>query len=228
MRQDLILQPVHNTSTDILRCFALGKPISSDQRNFLEWHQKQLSSPLFDPVYKYYIESYKKELSHSFLLPSDFINAQSFQQFKKRLQLFLQQKMTNIPLRMTEKQFAQFKKVGMKELIFWHGNQLLSGAPFFPGGIPPVLFFQMGNSFGVVKYVILPEERALRANILIVFEDMHERNLNQCVEAYQKRMQLDLKHQHKILHQHKIEPVEHFIIRTPRLSLDPLKSSHPY
>lgn len=219
MRPTLILQPIHSSSSDIMRCFALAKPLSSDQRNFLEWHQRQLSSAAFDPVYRYYIEAAKKQHARSFLLPSDLINVQSLEQFKKRLKLFIQKKLSAITFTFTETQFAKFEELNMSELIFWHGNQLLSGAPFYPGGIPPVIYFQWGNYFGVAKYVMLAGEKALKANILVYFEDRQERDLDQCVADYQKKNQLALQNQHTILHQHELEPEHYdkFLIKTPTL-----------
>src|SRR5690606_18114391 len=142
--------------------------------------------------------------NHSFLLPSDKINVQSLQQLKKRLQLLIKGRSTLAPLHLSEKQFTKFKTLNMQELIFWHGNQLLTGAPFFPGGIPPVLFFQWGNYFGVAKYVFVPEEKALKANVLVYFEDMQDRSLNQCVADYHKKLQLALGQQNKLLYQHRL------------------------
>jgi hypothetical protein len=227
MQPQIILQPIHNSSADILKCFALGKPLSSDQLNFIDWHQKQLSSPEFDPVYKYYIESAKKKhtSSMSFLLHSEELTAESSKQLKRRLSLLLQQKASHALIGFTQKQFLQFKELNTQELIFWHGNQFLTAAPFFPGGIPPVIYFQWGNLFGIVKYVILADEKALKANILIYFEDMQDRFLDQCVEDYKKTLKIDLEIQQHILNENKIKPpaFDHFIIKTPTLTLDPMK-----
>ena len=60
----------------------------------------------------------------------------------------------------TKEDFETFKKVVCEELILTHGNQLLTGAPFYPGGIPYTLFFQWGNLFGVAKSVVHPDEKA--------------------------------------------------------------------
>lgn len=218
----LILQPIHPNSTDILRCFALGKPLSSEQQNFLEWHQQQLSSAEFDPVLKYYIESNKKrrkKYQTTFLLPHEELNKEDIQRLKKRIKIFLQNKNRQIVISITQKQFLQFKELNLHELIFWHGNQTLTGAPFFPGGIPPVIFFQWGNLFGVVKYVILSEEKSLKSNILIYFEDMVDRDLNRCVQEYTQRLDMALEQQNKILTNFAIEPpiLDQFLIKTPVL-----------
>jgi hypothetical protein len=227
MRPILILQPFQNNSADILRCFAEGKPLSSDQRNYLDWHQKQLSSPEFDPVYKYYIESIKREHreSSSFLMPTDVFNFASVQQFKKRLKMLLVNRLSGVAVHFTQKQLMQFNQVSTSELIFWHGNQFLTGAPFFPGGTPPVIFFQWGNLFGVVKYVIMAGDKTLKSNVLVYFEDMQERNLDQCVADYQRKLNEELAHQNIVLQEHKIDPapLNEFIIKTPKLTLDPMK-----
>lgn len=221
MRPTLILQPVHNSSADILRCFAQGKPLSGNQLNFLDWHEKQLSSHTFDPVLKYYLQSNRKKFRYhsSFLLPHEILNKAAIEAFKKRLALFLRGKYHRVILGMSQKQFFQFQQINAQELIFWHGNQYLTGAPFIPGGIPPVIYFQWGNYFGVAKYVILAGEKALRGNLLVYFEDLEERTLEQCVKTYEDNVQHAIDQQHNILYDHGIEPtvLQHFVIKTPTL-----------
>ena len=94
MRPKLILQPIHNSSADILQSFASGKPLTSDQMRFLEWHQRELSSAEFDPVLKYYLEYYKKhhqkQYQATFLLPHEELNFEDIQRLKKRIKLFIQ------------------------------------------------------------------------------------------------------------------------------------------
>jgi hypothetical protein len=189
--------------------------------HYLEWYQHQLSSRDFDPILKYYLASNKVHEKHraNFLLPHEILNEQDMVQLKKRIQLFLKQKKDRVILPFTHQQLQQFKQLGAKELIFWHGNQYLTGAPHFPGGIPPVLFFQWGNFFGIVKYVVLAEEKALKANILVYFEDRQERNLNECVKAYQHEMQQELNLQKEIFVSHELDAprLSHFLIKTPVL-----------
>ena len=218
-----VLQPVGNSSTEILRTFALDKPLSADQINFLDFHQKQLSSKEFDPVLRYYLQRYTGENKYhtSFLLPHEIVNHEAIKLLKKRLQLMLlNQPKKSATLNVTPKQFLEFKETGMQELIFWHGNQLLTGASMFPGGTPPVLFFQWGNFFGVVKYVVLAEEKSLKANLLIYFEDRQDRELDQCVQDYNLKLVNEKKEQHDLLHEHRIEPIRfsEFLIKTPRLT----------
>lgn len=225
MHPTLLLQPIHKNSTDILRAFALQKPLSPAQVNFLDWHQKELSSQSFDPIIKYYIHaqhSKRHQLNASFLLPHEIINDEAIKQLKKRLIAMLMQKKSHSVIHLTQKQFLQFKQMTIHELIYWHGNQFLTGAPFFPGGIPPILFIQWGNFFGVVKFVILPGEKALKANILIYFEDMQERDLETCVHDFEHNLQQDLKLQKELVMTHetenavespKVKFANHFLIK---------------
>lgn len=220
MKPVLILQPIHNSSADIMKCFGYGKPLSADQLNFLHRYQKQLSSKEFDPIIKYYLQSIKthKDKYHaSFLLPHEILNFESIEKFKKRLSLFLRENAKQVFVRFTPQQFEALKTYQPHEVILWHGNQFLTGAPFFPGGIPPVIYFQWGNYFGVVKYVILPGEKALKANLLVYFEDMQERDLDQCVLDYTKKFDKELTLQKEVLFENKIEPerFDEFLIKTP-------------
>src|SRR3990167_10243984 len=114
MPTKLILQPIHNSSADILQCFAGGKPLSSAQMQFLEWHQKQLSSAEFDPVLKYYIEYYKKHhqknYQATFLLPHEELNFEDIQRLKKRIKLFIQKNAHRVAIGLSQKQFLKFKE----------------------------------------------------------------------------------------------------------------------
>lgn len=222
MRESLILQPIHNTSADILNNFANNKPLTAEQLHFLDTHQSKLSSAQFDPIYKYYVDAEKKKRKYqgSFLMPVEEINQENLKKLKKRLQLFLQKKFSNVTLHFTTKQLLQFREVGAPELIYYHGNQFLTGAPFIPGAIAPVILFQWGNLFGVVKYVVLAEEKAIKANTLVYFEDMQERSLNECVLDYSKKLTNEFKLQNTILVENKLEPEEYdkFLIKAPVLT----------
>lgn len=223
-RPTFILQPVGDSSTEILRTFAHDKPLNPEQINFLNFHQKQLSSKEFDPILRYYLQRYTgdNKFHTSFLLTHEIINHESIKQLKKRIQILLtNQPKKSVSIPFTQKQFLEFKQAGIGELIFWHGNQFLTGAPSFPGGTPPVLFFQWGNFFGIVKYVVLAEEKALKTNILIYFEDRQDRELDLCVKEYNLRIDSEKRQQHDLLLENKIEPVrfKEFLIKTPRPSL---------
>src|SRR3990167_990292 len=224
MPTKLILQPIHNSSADILQCFAGGKPLSSAQIQFLDWHHKQLSSAEFDPVLKYYLEYYKKHqktFQTTFLLPHEEINFENIQLLKKRIKLFILKNKNRIVIELTQKQYLDFRKYNIHELIFWHGNQMLTGAPNIPGGIPPVIFFQWGNLFGIVKYLILADEKSLKSNILIYFEDLADRDVNQCVADYYHKLEMELSQQHEIISDYKIDSptAEQFLIKPPRMKI---------
>ena len=218
MKQSIILQPIHNTSVDILTNFANGKPLSAEQYQFLESHQSKLSSALFDPIYQYYVEAEKKKRKFhgSFLMPAEEITRENIKKFKKRLQLFLQQKFSHVTLQFTAEQLLKFKEVCAPELIYFHGNQFLTGAPFILGGIAPVILFQWGNFFGVVKYVIMADEKSMKGNTLIYFEDRQERSLDECVLDYGKKLSKEHSLQNTILAENKVEPEEFdkFLIKT--------------
>lgn len=226
MRNTLILQPIHSSTSDILRCFVLAKPLSSEQRNFLARHQKLLSSPEFDTVLKYYLQADKKnELNATSLVPKETFTPVSIQLLKHRLQTLLANKACRAVVQFTPQQLANLQELSMPELIYWHGNQTLNGAPFFPGGTPPVLYFQWGNLFGIIKHLVLSEEKSLLANTLVYFEDLQDRDLNQCVLDYEQKLRHELEKQNQILFENKIEPasLSQFLIKTPTLTLDPMK-----
>lgn len=191
MQPALTNKLVPHTFSDILKCFGEGKPLSAEQMHFLRWHQRALSSSIADPVLKYYLKSTRKQPQQklSVLFPKQKINDLTFQQIKQRVHTVLKNNLSHTDLKMTMQQYLQFKAAGIDELIFWHGNQFLTGAPFFAGGLPYVVYFQWGNLFGVVKFQVLSEDKALKGNVLIYFEDMQERYLSQCVADYTKHLQ---------------------------------------
>lgn len=218
MRPHLLLQPIHNSSADILKCFMDDRPLSSDQLQFLDWHQKQLSNEKFDPVLQYYLKLNKtrpRQFQGTFLLPDEIMNFEAIQKLKERIKLSLNQNAKNVSISLNEKQYVEFMELNTNELIFWHGNQYLTGAPMFPGGTPPVIFFQLGNYFGIVKYLVLAGEKTLKANFFIYFEDMHDRKLDQCVIEYHHRLNDDLRRQNDLLLKQKLEPssYHHFLIK---------------
>lgn len=221
MRPQLILQPIHNSSADILKSFALGRPLNCEQIHFLNWHQKELSNMLIDPLLKYYLKLKADHRPSSFLLPCEEINTHSIASLKKRLQATLQSGHHQAVIQLTYKQFLEFKEYSFPELIFWHGNQFLTGAPFYPSCVPPVIFFQWGNYFGIVKYVALPGEKSLKANVLIYFEDMQDRHINECVENYNQQLKNDIAMQNK--HLQIEENINHVVMtphfKTPKLTL---------
>ncbi len=223
-RPTLILHPLHHTTADIVRCFTLGKPLTPDQVNFLDWHQAQLSNPEFDPILKYYLKSrsdHQNNLHASFLLPHEKMNRESIALLKKRLAIMLQANPEHrVVMSLTQEQLLKFKEYTIQDLIFWHGNQFLTGAPFYPGGTPPLILFQWGNYFGIVKYVVIAGEKAVMGNLLLYFEDRQERSLDRCVSDYQKHMATDLELQTNLLHNKEIiKSDDPQFIKTPELTL---------
>jgi hypothetical protein len=202
MRPTITLQPTHNSSADMLRCFASGTPLSPEQLNFLEWHEHELSNQLLDPVIRYYLESLKKrkrDYRTSFLLPHEIINRESIQQLKKRIDIFLKEKKRHAVIQLTKKEYELFKYYIQQELVIWHGNPTKAPIPFFPQGIPAVLYFKWGHVFCAVKYVAVPDGNMLRSNILVYFEDMDNRDLNQCVYDYNLNFKNEIKLQKEII-----------------------------
>ncbi|GEM_PF-1585694 len=207
-RPTLILHPLHQSTADIVHRFTLGKPLSPDQMNYIDWHQIELSDPQFDSILKYYLKSRSSHAAHlhtSFLLPHEIMNKESIELLKKRIAILLKENQSNrIVMQLTHKQFLEFKEYTIHDLIFWHGNQFLTGAPFYPSGTPPLILFQWGNNFGIIKYVVIAGEKAVMGNLLLYFEDMQERTLDRCVQDYNKRMEDEIKLQNKLFESHKI------------------------
>lgn len=203
--------PNSYTYTQLLVNFADGKPIAPDLVNFLYRHEKILSCYALDPALKYYLKPYHRkaaESHHSFLLPHEKLNPNEVTQLKRRLDIFLKSQGSHVEFRLTPEEFTLLKQAGYPELILYHGNQFLTGAPFHPGGIPHIIFFQWGNSFGVAKYVVMAEEKSLKSNVLIYFEDMQDRYLDQCVKDYIHKHQLELRAESTQLQQQLTAPKE--------------------
>jgi hypothetical protein len=222
-RPTLLLHPLHPSTAEIVKCFLLNKPLTPDQKNYLDWHQAQLSSVHFDPILKYYLEKrsdYHNDFHTSFLLPHEKINRESIAFLKKRIAILLQENpKQRITMPLTHKQFLEFKEYTLQDLIFWHGNQFLTGAPFYPSGTPPLIFFQWGNYFGIIKYVVIAGEKSIKGNLLLYFEDMQERTLDYCVADYQKHMKEEIKLQNELLHHQTIYYERPKHIQEPELSV---------
>lgn len=184
----LSLKPNALIFKTIYASLADAKPLSSQEWNFIYQHQRTLSSYYFDPVLSYYLKNQNRFHSKSFLLPTEKLTKDSTKKLKKRLQLLLQTK-PSINMQTTGRQLKHFGRLNAKSLIFYHGNQFLTGAPFQLGGVPHTIFFQWGNLFGVAKYQILPGERILSSNVMVHFELLKERKLEQAVSEYQSNHQ---------------------------------------
>lgn len=207
MKPTLIDQPHDSYASEILKTFENERPLSADQINFLAMHEKILSSYAFDPVIRYYLKGYrdkaKKELA--FTLAQQKLTKPTVQHIKEYVQALLKNDLTHVDLKMTLEQFQHFKTIGIPELIFWHGNQFLTNAPFYPGGIPYIIYFQWGNTmgiseslFGVVK-LQLTANKLLKGNVHIYFEPMKNRTLYQCIKDYNHQMKLEPTQQNQLI-----------------------------
>jgi len=226
MKPTLIHQPNHYNLQELLVNFAGGVPLSPDQLNFLANYEKTLSSQVMDPILKYYLGPFhKKSAQQSFLMHRENFDADAAKELKRRLELLVSKQGERVKLKFTPNQFQELKNSAAPSLIYFHGNQFLSGAPFYLGGISHVVFFQWGNLFGVAKYAVLAEERSLKSNVFIYFEDMHDRYLEQCVNDFMKDMRHELlaapqpAHTNHLEKQAPHENYTHSPFQTPKLTL---------
>lgn len=181
MRSSLELKPLNNSFIQILMAFNNGKPLTSDQLNFLRRYHHMLNNPMIDSVCRYYGIINNKHNKVHLQKPRhalDFLD-----NLKEKVTAGIKHTRSHC-LHLTLKQLLQFKVMLMNELIFLHGNHTLTGAPFFPGGVPHVEFFQWGNLFGIVKYEEILGETALDANILIYFEEKQDKTLAQFAKEH--------------------------------------------
>lgn len=209
----LIAQPYAHWIADILARFEDGKPLSSDQLNFLVSHEKTLCNHALDLVIKYYLSSHHSPDKHlSFTVPAEKINRVNSHEIRDAVENLLHQELSHIDLKMSVDQFLQFKAVGFHELIFWHGPQFLSRTMQFSNSAPLVLYLQWGKLFGVVKLNAHMDSFVMDGNVLIYFEDVNRRSLNQCVLDYSKK--------HEIKHELSLEnKVDISCIKTPEQQL---------
>ncbi len=192
MKPTLIEQPFDSYLSSILKTFENDKPLSADQINFITQHEKLLSSFAVDPVIRHYlkVQRERRGKAMSFALTQEKLNEPVLKRIKAYVQQLLQQRLTHIDLNMSVKQFQHFKRVGVHELIFWHGNQFLTGAPFFLGGIPHIIYMQWGNLFGIVKLQLSFNELQLQGQVHIDLVDRKNRSLYECVKAYSEELKL--------------------------------------
>lgn len=166
---------------------SLAERVAKNPKTFLSWHKLALTTIGM---------KLENTFRPSFLLPNEKITLDAVKTLKSRLGAMLLNK-NNLMLPMTEKQFLDFKNYCLEELVFYHGNQFLTGAPFFPGGIPTFIPFQWGNLFGVARNSVSSSEKSVKGNILIYFEDMRDRELDRCVEEYLHNIQKDTSDEQK-------------------------------
>lgn len=208
MKPTLIERPYDSYLSAILKTFESDKPLSADQINFIAQHEKLLSNFALDPVIRHYlkVQRERRGKTMSFALTQEKLNEPVLKRIKAYVQRLLHQQLTHIDLNMSVKQFQHFKRVGMHELIFWHGNQFLTGAPFFPGGIPHVIYMQWGNLFGIVKLQISFHDLQLQGQVHIDFVDRKNRSLYECVKHYSEALKISEQPQAPTLEIPKVEP----------------------
>lgn len=180
---ELKLTPPHDFFADMEQVFREGKPLSARQHHFIEWHPSQFSTAKFDPLVRYY--GIRKSVG-SFLLPAGKVTKETIEHLKRRLRYALDFLHHGVEIIMTPQQLHEFKLIIDSELIYYYGNQTLTGAPFIHGGLPHIIYFQWGNYFGIIKYEVEPGEKYLKANLLVYFEDLGDRLLEQCVKEYEQ------------------------------------------
>lgn len=213
----LIALPFAHWIADILNRFEDGKPLNSDQLNFLLRHEKTLETHSLDLVFKYYLGAHKTAPTQAlpFTLPNFKLDTNSVHQIKNTIQTLLNKNLKHVDLKMSMEQFLQFKAVGIHELVYWHGPQFLSQTTPFPGAAPQVIYLQWGKLFGVVKLNNLVESHILDGNLLIYFEDMDLRSLNQCVLDYTSHHKLELEPQLQFVQKLEEAPLQHHTLPTP-------------
>lgn len=199
MKPRIINQPFPHWIADILEKFENGQPLSSDQLNFLMMHEKTLGSHELDLVIKYYLSSHAKDTAKtlSFTLPTAKIDSNNLSEVHNAVENLLQHGISHVDLQISAEQFMQFKAAGFNELVFWHAPQFLSRTWPVPGITPMTLYFQWGKLFGVVKLNEFDNNFILDGNVLIFFEDLNLRSVNQCVLDYTKHHKIDLTPQSK-------------------------------
>lgn len=138
--------------TAIRKAYFDSKPLTSAQLHYL-WMNRNRLAPGLEAVARYYLDGSQfspKTRQYSFIKPRSILSLTDIENLRRRLTLMLNITNHGIQISLTPAQFMQLKN-SLGELLFLHGNQVLTGAPFFPGGVPHVDFFQWGNLMGVVK-----------------------------------------------------------------------------
>lgn len=220
MQPTLSLHPIHASSAEILKCFATGKPLSAEQINFLDWHAKELSNENYDPIVRYYLDSEKRKTKKtSFLLRYEIINSDAINDLKLRILASLNDKNDHVEIQLTEQQFMQFKQNAGYDLLYWHGNQFITGPYLYPTRIPPMIYLSWGNFFCVIRYVALAIGKQLKPQMILYIEKKLDRTLDQCVLEYNDKIQHAIQLQKEITTQHQLTETHEPSIKIPRLAL---------
>lgn len=219
LKNELIAQPYAHWIADILHRFEDGKPLSSDQLNFLLTHEKSLGSHALDLVIKYYLSAHKNnpDKSLEFTIPSEKLDQFNFHQLKEVVHNLLEHNLSHVDLNMSLEQFKQFKVAGLHEIIYWHGPQFLTRALPSHNMLPRVIYLQLGQYFGVVTIKAVVERLVFSGNVNIYFEYINDRSLNQCILDYAKKHALEekLRLEHSLTHPTHEELIDQPLHRLP-------------
>lgn len=211
---------------DIFKKFEAGKPLSSDQLNFITSHARALSNSTLDPVLRYYLKEHqlRPDKALPLTLSEKNLSAPGFQQVKQNIHLLLRNNLTHVDLQMTPEQFQHFKKMGGEELQFWHGEYCLPSSLFYHSGLPYRVYFQWGRLFGVVKFQLLSCGKRVEGKVLIFLEDRHEKSLHECIQAYTHKRKDEERLENQRIQSPFLEPlVEQFKLPTPTLGFQGMK-----
>lgn len=192
----------------IIKAYEQGRPLTAAERNIVLFSDKYFG-PLHDEIMRFYQlgpwakkaevkknpPAKKPPIQASFLIPHGISSPTDFEDTQQRLQNVLARAGYGVEVVLTPAQFILLRNIipptqffhlenTIEELLYYQGNQLLAGAPFFEGGVPRVDFFQWGNLMGVVKYEELLGEKGIEGNILIYFEDLQDRTLLHAMHDY--------------------------------------------
>src|SRR5574338_651080 len=93
--------------TEILKKFEAGKPLSSNQLNFLASHERALSNSTLDPVLRYYLNEHKRHPDKALPLelPQQALTESRFQHIRQNIHLLLRNNLSRVDLQMTPEQF---------------------------------------------------------------------------------------------------------------------------
>lgn len=170
-----------------MAAFDRGLPLSCDQLHYLRQHRAQIKHPLADTLYRYY----RVDGPMNNVNKGKTKKQMTIEKIKARIAKGLE-KRSSFTLSLNPKEYLKFRALLMNDLIFLHGNHMLTGAPFFAGGVPYTQLFQWGNLFGIVKYEEILGETATDANILIYFEEQNDRTIAEVLHDWHLKHELDI------------------------------------
>lgn len=224
MKFQLLLQPIHNSTADILKCFIQGKPLTPDQLNLLYLHQAELSN-LGNDLLNYYLKNIREKRANYqniFLLKDETINRETIVAIRNELV----GAQNHLIVHMSLEQLAQFRELNINTINYYHSNQMIPAHLFYPRGVPPVLYFQWGKLFGVIKYVF-SNVGSLVVSAIIYFENMENRNLEQCIHDYTQQLQHNIELQKQMMYLNEKKMDEQRVEEAPSLRLSDTFLFHP-